>query len=36
MVHDNELMLRVQNGDKEAFETLIKRYMTRAIAFACK
>lgn len=35
-VHDNELMLRVQNEDKEAFETLIKRYMKRAIAFACK
>lgn len=33
---DNELMLRVRAGDKEAYEILIKKYMKQAISFACQ
>lgn len=33
---DNELMILVKDGNKEAFETLVKKYMPQAKAFACK
>lgn len=33
---DNELMLLVRDGNKEAYETLMKKYMSQAKAFACK
>ncbi|ASA23838.1 hypothetical protein B9T62_25490 [Paenibacillus donghaensis] len=34
MADDNELMARVQTGDKQAYEELVLRYRMKAIAFA--
>lgn len=33
---DNELMLLVRDGNKEAYEILMKKYISQAKAFACK
>lgn len=33
---DNMLMLQVRNGNKQAFETLMKRHMSGAVSFANK
>ena len=33
---DNELMLLVKDGNKEAYEILIKKYISQAKLFACK
>lgn len=33
---DNELMLLDRDGNKEAYEILMKKYISQAKAFACK
>lgn len=35
-MNDNELMLLVKNGNKEAYEILMTKYMSQAKNFACK
>ena len=35
-MEDNELMLLVRGGNKEAYEILMKKYLPQAKAFACK
>lgn len=35
-MNDNEVMILVRDGNKDAYEILIKKYMLQAKAFACK
>lgn len=35
-MEDNELMIQVRAGNKEAYEQLIKKYMSQAKSFACQ
>lgn len=35
-MNDNELMLLVKNGNKEAYEILMTKYLSQAKSFACK